>query len=129
RLHLPLVNGGQPATAFFGNLRAVRRHSPGDAMAKQNLVPLLAASTMLLGSCASILNSGKQSMTLDSEPSGAMVYVNGNERGTTPFNYTYHPDDGKEVAFELRRTGYRTTSVTLRPGRSNGVLFVDAMLL
>lgn len=82
-----------------------------------------------LSGCAAIIGgAGKQTLTLNSEPSGATVYLNGNEKGTTPFTYSYSPDDGKEVAFELRRSGYRSTTVTIRPERNNAVLFADAML-
>lgn len=91
--------------------------------------PFLLLVASLLGGCASVLNKGPQSLTLSSEPSGATVYVNGNERGTTPFTYAYAPEDGDVVQFELRREGHRNASLTLRPERNNGVLFADAMLL
>jgi len=83
----------------------------------------------LFASCASILNGGKQTMTLDSQPSGSTVYVNGTEYGTTPLNYSYTPVDGDEVLFELRNQGYQSASVTMRPKRNGAVLFADAMLL
>ncbi|MCB0769286.1 MAG: trypsin-like peptidase domain-containing protein, partial [Flavobacteriales bacterium] len=84
----------------------------------------------LLGTgCASMLNKGKQSFTLDSEPSGATVRVNGHEHGTTPLSYTYDKVDGDEVSFEVSLTGYETGTFSIRPAKSNGVLFADAMLL
>jgi serine protease Do len=82
----------------------------------------------LLTGCASILNGGKQTMTLDSQPSGSTVYVNGTEYGTTPLQYSYTPVDGEEVLFELRKQGYQSASVSMRPERNGAVLFVDAML-
>lgn len=46
------------------------------------LIGLVAA--LLLPGCASQLNKGRATMVLHSEPSGAAVLVNGNERGRTP---------------------------------------------
>ncbi len=84
----------------------------------------------LLSGCASILGgTGKQTLTLNSEPSGAAVHMNGTERGTTPFTYNYVAADGEELVFELRRPGYKAASVNIRPSRNNGILFADAMLL
>ena len=87
------------------------------------LVPLL------LCGCANVLNKGANSLEITSDPSEATVYVNGNQRGTTPFTYAYDPEDGDEVQFELRRAGYVPTTLSLRPKMNNGVLFADAMLL
>ncbi len=88
------------------------------------LLPVL----LLLSSCASTLNKGRTSFDLRSDPPGAAVFVNGQERGTTPFLYTYLPADGEEVKFELRKEGYRSCNLDLTPRMAHGVLFVDAML-
>lgn len=96
-------------------------------MIKAHLVPLFAAAIALTG-CASLMGKGGRTFTLDSMPSGATVYVNGNQRGVTPFAYAYSPDDGTEVTFELRMPGYLTASTSIRPKMRNGVLFADAML-
>ncbi len=93
-----------------------------------HLVMLIGISLIFSG-CASMLNKGNRSVQLESEPSGATVHVNGNQKGTTPFTYEYSPDDGKEVVFELRHTGYEPATVTFRARSANGVLFADAMLL
>jgi len=84
---------------------------------------------LLSSGCASIIGgAGKQTLTLNTEPSGAVVYLNGNEKGSTPYTYSYSPDDGKEVVFELRQPGYKSATVSVRPERNNAVLFADAML-
>ena len=88
----------------------------------------LSLAALLLPGCASMLNKGKATMTIDSDPSGATIAVNGQERGTTPFTYTYVPGDGSEVSFELRKSGFRSATLSLQPERANGVLFADAML-
>ncbi len=87
------------------------------------------AAALLFSGCASILNKGDHSVTLYSDPAGATVHVNGNQKGTTPFTYDYSPEDGEEVTIELRLTGYRATTLTIRPSMNGGVLFADAMLL
>ncbi len=43
------------------------------------------AAALLFSGCASILNKGDHSVTLYSDPAGATVHVNGNQKGTTPF--------------------------------------------
>ena len=68
-------------------------------------------------------------MEVLSEPGEGTVFVNGNQRGTTPFRYAYDPADGAEVNFEVRKTGYVPRTFTVRPRMNNGVLFADAMLL
>lgn len=84
---------------------------------------------ILLGGCASLLNKGKQDLSITSDPPGADVYVNGAPAGTTPFTYTYDRADGDRVALELRMEGSQSVSTELRPVRSNGVLLADALLL
>lgn len=68
-------------------------------------------------------------MEILSEPGEATVFVNGNQRGTTPFRYAYDPADGQEVNFEVRKSGHVPSTFSVRPKMNNGVLFADAMLL
>lgn len=95
----------------------------------RSLYPLLLPLLLLSAGCASMLNKGQAGMEILSEPQEATVFVNGNQRGTTPFNYVYDPADGSEVMFELRKNGYAPSTFTVRPRMDNGVLFADAMLL
>ncbi|MCB0763647.1 MAG: trypsin-like peptidase domain-containing protein [Flavobacteriales bacterium] len=90
---------------------------------------LIICSAFGLGGCASLYNKGDQGLTIDSEPAGATVHVNGNARGTTPFQYQYDPSDGRELDIELRLSGYQSAKFLMRPKRNNAVLFADAMLL
>lgn len=87
---------------------------------------LLAA---LCAGCASTLNKGRQSLLVQSGPSGANVTVNGQERGTTPFQYDYDQEDGRQVKFEVYKSGHRPVQMEMRPRSAPGVLFVNAMLL
>ena len=92
------------------------------------LLPILFGVILMCG-CASMLNKGNNSMVIGSDPAGAAVYVNGNQKGITPFTYSYTPDDGETVSIELRHSGYDAATLSVRPGMSGSVLFADAMLL
>ncbi|MEO8734657.1 MAG: PEGA domain-containing protein, partial [Flavobacteriales bacterium] len=93
---------------------------------------LTASALCILGlfsGCASMLNSGKQSLTINSSPSGAIVYENGAEVGTTPYSYTYDRPESGDVTIELRMDGRQPTTLALHPTKSNGILLADALLL
>ena len=68
---------------------------------KKALTSLLLA--WILTGCASLLNGSDSGMEVTSDPPEATVFVNGNQRGTTPFRYVYDPADGRELNFELRK--------------------------
>ena len=88
----------------------------------------LAVIPLTLSSCASLLNKGNQALSITSTPAGASVYVNGTEAGTTPYTYSYN-SGGEKVSLELRKEGMQPVAMEIQPGRKNGVLFADAMLL
>lgn len=84
---------------------------------------------ILLTGCASILGTGAPSVTLRSDPAEATVYINGVERGTTPYTLDYGVDDGRDLSIEMRKSGYRSNSISVQPTVRKGILFADAMLL
>ena len=91
---------------------------------------LMSIAALLLSSgCASVLNSGKQSLRITSTPAGATVYENGAEVGVTPYTYTYDKPDGDNVAMELRKEGLQPVTFDLRPRKKNVILLADALLL
>ena len=85
--------------------------------------------SFLLTGCASVLGTGAPSITLRSDPAEATVYINGVERGTTPYTLDYDLNDGRDLSIEMRKTGYRSNSISMHPTVNKGILFVDAMLL
>src|SRR5690606_14516771 len=91
--------------------------------------PLLLTALMLSSGCATMLNKGKQSVEVVSDPPGATLYAEGVALGPTPYTYVYGRADGGPVALELRREGFVPVAVELRPKRNNFILFADAMLL
>lgn len=96
---------------------------------KWMLPTALSLITLVLTGCASLLNGGQTGVEILSDPQETTVFVNGSQRGTTPFHYDYDPADGAEVMFELRKTGFTPSTFSLKPHMDHGVLFADAMLL
>jgi len=95
-------------------------------LVRHHLIPLY---LLLFSGCAGLTKSGQTTTVITTEPPSAIVRVNGAERGTTPFTYTYDPADGDKVLFDLELAGYDKTAITMRPKRNNTLLFMDAMLL
>lgn len=90
---------------------------------------LLPICLVLATGCANMMNKGRQSLTLSSDPPGAIVYENSAEVGTTPYVYTYDRTDGEKVTLELRKEGYAHRTFEITPAKANGILLVDALLL
>jgi S1-C subfamily serine protease len=82
----------------------------------------------LLSGCASMMNAGKQSLTINSSPQGALVYENGAEVGTTPYTYTYDKPEGGTVSLELRKEGLENRIFEITPSKKNSILLMDALL-
>jgi hypothetical protein len=66
---------------------------------------------ILVGGCATIESGSNQSLTLNSNPGGAKVSVNGFPMGTTPVTLQLKRKTGLAIAFE--KEGYQTISVPL----------------
>lgn len=90
---------------------------------------MLLAGALLLSGCASLLNKDKQSLLINSSPTGATVYENGAEVGATPFTYTYDRHDAAKVTVELRQEGRQPVNFELAPKKNNAILLADALLL
>ncbi len=93
------------------------------------MVLCLLGTLVILPGCASLLNKGNQGLSITSEPSGAKVYINGAEVGSTPYAYNLDKPTGDAATLELRMDGRQPVTVQLRPKRKNTVLLADAMLL
>ena len=65
----------------------------------QKVILFLLATTLLFSSCAS-------STLIQSYPSGARVYVNGQERGLTPYWHTDHKMIGAVTNIDILKDGY-----------------------
>lgn len=68
-------------------------------MIKKLSILTMAGVLLLTTSCASIFTGSKRNVLFESEPSGAKVFVNGFEKGTTPMQIKVKADD--KIHFRL----------------------------
>lgn len=73
---------------------------------------LVLALTLALGGCATMFSGTSDMITFESEPSGAVVVIDGVDRGRTPFTTSVGRDiGGADVMYRLE--GYETRSFEL----------------
>jgi hypothetical protein len=79
---------------------------------KKIILAMFAFSTLLFGS-ATIFSGGTQAISIDSEPAGAKVYVDGQLRGTTPMSVMM---DKSITSHEIRvqKAGYVDVNVPMK---------------
>lgn len=68
-------------------------------MIKRLSVLIMVLALLLTSSCASIFTGSKRNVLFESEPSGAKVFVNGFEKGTTPIQIKVKAED--KINFRL----------------------------
>lgn len=79
---------------------------------KQRLLGVVAAATLGLTGCASIVDGNSQSVSLSSNPEGATVYLNGNAIGKTPVTITTKRK-GSSQPLRFTKEGYKDVEVQL----------------
>lgn len=72
---------------------------------------MLLAAFLSVSGCASVLNGTEQEMTFKSEPEGAIVLVDGLERGKTPLTVKLKKNEYKNVTF--KKEGYHSETLPL----------------
>jgi len=82
------------------------------------------SSLLLLTSCATILTGSSRKVFLESNPAGAVVYVNGMERGTTPALIELKADD----RLDFRLKDYKDKVVVV-DSRFNLVAIINGVSL
>ncbi|MGA1385597.1 MAG: PEGA domain-containing protein [Flavobacteriaceae bacterium] len=82
------------------------------------------SSLLLLTSCATILTGSSRKVLLESNPTGAVVYVNGMERGTTPALIKLKADD----RLDFRLKDYKDKVVVV-DSRFNLVAIINGVSL
>jgi len=66
---------------------------------------------ILFTGCATVISGTSQSITFDSSPSGAAIFLDGDRIGTTPFTTTLKKNKYKSFRIELE--GYHTFTRSL----------------
>jgi hypothetical protein len=94
-------------------------------MDRRSMVACTALGWMLAG-CATILKGSQEKVTLDSDPRGAKVYLNGNPIGHTPTELQVSSKD--TVTFEFRQDGFETRTVTIGHSAGAGWIVLDVLL-
>ncbi len=86
---------------------------------------LLLALALLATGCAAIFGTKQKPFDLQSNPSGADVYLDGTRLGTTPLKSQL--SNQKEHTFVFRKTGYKEVSCTLARGTDGGWVVLDIL--
>lgn len=73
----------------------------------------------LMSSCASVINGRTQDVGISSNPAGALVKVDGIDKGMTPCNLLLKRDESHTVTIE--KEGYQPASATLSKSVSGWV--------
>lgn len=88
---------------------------------------LLAVILVLATSgCAAILGSKQKDFNLNSNPTGADVYLNGNRLGSTPLKVKL--SNQATHTFVFRRQGYQEATCTLNRGTGAGWVILDVLM-
>ncbi|MBH0178002.1 MAG: PEGA domain-containing protein [Nitrospira sp.] len=80
------------------------------------LVPL-----MLAFGCATIVVGDKQSLTFDSEPAGAQIFINGVSMGLTPATITIQKRNYENATVVFKKGGHIDQQATLHTKTTPGV--------
>jgi len=82
---------------------------------------LLLFVAIVISGCATIMEGKQQSVTFNSIPSGADVYLNGKHLGKTPLNITIDkPKENGQLKFS--KEGYKTLEMTVNKKMSSWLL-------
>ena len=65
---------------------------------------------LTLSSCATLFSDSSDELTIDSEPSGATVYLQGERIGETPLKYRLDRETFIHYGIRLQKEGYETKS-------------------
>lgn len=76
--------------------------------------------------CATILGGSTDDVSLYSEPTGAKVFVNGENRGKTPISLSLKKN--KEYEIEFKKDGFETKTWHLSYSLGAGWLILDILL-
>ena len=79
---------------------------------KKFIAMVLVASSLVLSGCATIIKGTDQTVSFNSSPEGAKVYIDGVVMGVTPVAITLKKNKHKTV--EMRLDGYKSQTLDLK---------------
>lgn len=91
-----------------------QRRISDEALSKAFYMILFSVTICIQSGCATIMTGTFQRVEIDSMPSGADVFVNGNFTGITPCEVDL--DQGSEPHIVLKKENYECTRVELKKG-------------
>lgn len=92
---------------------------------KLTLITLLLSCFLIYSGCATIFSGSRDEIKLSSEPGGAKVVVDGQERGKTPLKLSLKK--GKDYQVEFTKEGYEKKMVSLTYSLGAGWLILDIL--
>ncbi len=95
-------------------------------MKKKLLIFLLAIALLTMTSCATMLNGSTETISIDSQPQGATVKINGFVRGKTPLRVYLENDSSYTV--ELEMEGYFPAQAIIKNKVGAGWVILDAFV-
>ncbi|MFP4664756.1 MAG: trypsin-like peptidase domain-containing protein [Bacteroidales bacterium] len=87
----------------------------------------IAIVAIIFSSCAGMFPSGPTKIKLDSEPTGATVFVKGEEKGETPL--TLDQERSKTVVYDFQKDGYLNEEVCIYADERNNWVYLNAISL
>lgn len=94
-------------------------------MNKNLIFPGVIFLLITISGCATIFSGSTEEITLESDPSGVVVMVNGVKEGTTPMIFV--AKKGKEYNFEFVKKGYQSNFFKLVYNVGAGWVFLDVL--
>lgn len=86
---------------------------------------LVSLSFLFMLGCATLFNSGSKDVSLNTDPTGATVLVDGNRRGTTPMTLELDNNSSHTVTFQM--DGHEDVSCEIGTSVGAGWVILDVL--
>jgi hypothetical protein len=86
---------------------------------------LIVATTTGLSACGALFNGGPANVAVNSNPSGAEVWIDGTNRGVTPATLSLAKNKSHTLTF--RKAGFQETTFQLNRKVSGGYVILDIL--
>jgi hypothetical protein len=107
-------------------LRSFANMRRPSVMTRPWILTLVGLSVVLIAGCGVVLKGAREGVQFTSDPDGALVLVNGVERGTTPLRLTMASRETYTITF--RKQGYKDKIVVIENHAQAGWIILDVLL-